>query len=238
MGGASMSRENVRTAAIYARFSNDELQKQRSIDDQVALCCDIAKRQQINVVATFSDRGKSSATLVDRDGLLEMMNAAKARRFDVLIVESLDRLSRDQEDLPGLFKRVTFFEIEILTANEGVATPIHVGLRGMYGAMFLKDLGDKVRRGHSGRVREGKFPGATPYGYRRVLGKPGEREIDPEQANVVLRIFKEYAAGRSPRAIAAGLTADGILSPNGGPWNYAWLMGGASPRGRRGWLLG
>jgi site-specific DNA recombinase len=219
-----------RTAAIYARFSNDELQKQRSIDDQVALCRDLATRQQIKVVATFFDRGKSSATLFDRDGLVEMMAAARARRFDVLIVESLDRLSRDQEDLSGLFKRLTFFEVEILTANEGVATPIHVGLRGMYGAMFLKDLGDKVRRGHSGRVREGKLPGATPYGYRRVPGKPGEREIDPEQAAVVRRIYKEYIAGRSPRALAAGLTADGIPSPSGGRWNFEGLIGG-SPRG-------
>jgi DNA invertase Pin-like site-specific DNA recombinase len=226
-----MSTAKIRTAAIYARFSNDELQKQRSIDDQVALCRDVASRQQMKVVATFSDRGKSSATLFDRDGLLEMMGAAKAHRFDVVIVESLDRLSRDQEDLPGLFKRLTFFEVEMLTANEGVATPIHVGLRGMYGAMFLKDLGDKVRRGHSGRVREGKFPGATPYGYRRVLGKPGEREIDPERAAVVRRIFKEYVDGRSPRAIAAGLAADGIPSPSGGRfWNFGALIGG-SPRG-------
>jgi site-specific DNA recombinase len=79
-------------------------------------------------------------------------------------------------------------------------------------------------------VREGKFPGATPYGYRRVLGKPGEREIDSEHAAVVRRIFQEYINGRSPRAIAAGLNADGIPSPNGGRWNFEGLIGG-SPRG-------
>jgi site-specific DNA recombinase len=236
--GTMNNRTKVRTAAIYARFSNDELQRQRSIGDQIALCSDLAKRQPIEIVATFCDRGKSSATLFDRDGLFEMMAAAKARSFDVLIVESLDRLSRDPEDLSGLFKRLTFFEVEILTANEGVATPIHVGLRGMVGAMFLKDLGDKVRRGHSGRVREGKFPGATPYGYRRVLGKPGEREIDSEQAAVVRRIFLEYIDGRSPRTIAAGLTADGIPSPKGGRWNFEGLISGNARGSGKGGLIG
>jgi len=39
-------------AAIYARFSSD-LQSDRSIDDQVALCRDIAARNGAAVVATF-----------------------------------------------------------------------------------------------------------------------------------------------------------------------------------------
>jgi site-specific DNA recombinase len=119
------------------------------------------------------------------------MTTAKARKFDVVIVESLDRLSRDQADLAMTFKRLKFYDIEIRTVNEGATTDIHVGLRGMFGAMFLKDLGAKVKRGHDGRVREGLFPGAVTYGYDRVLGKPGERVINPDQAKVIRRIFKE-----------------------------------------------
>ena len=68
----------------------------------------------------------------------------------------------------------------------------------------------------AGAYAKDKFPGATPYCYRRVLGKPGEREIDPERTSVVRRIFKEYVDGRSPHAIAAGLAADGIPLPSGG----------------------
>ena len=84
-----------------------------------------------------------------------------------------------------------------------IAVAFFIGIRGLVSSLFLSDLGAKVRRGHAGRVREGKFPGAVTYGYRTVEGKPGEREINPEQAKVVRRIFTEYAAGRSPRAIAS-----------------------------------
>jgi hypothetical protein len=102
-------------------------------------------------------------------------------------------------------------------------------------ALFRKDLGDKVRRHHSGRAREGKFAGALTYGYRLIPGKPGEREIDQDQAKVVLRIFTEFASGRSASKIAADLTREGIPSPSGGAhWNHQTFVGGTM--GRRGMI--
>lgn len=221
----------TKRAALYARFSSD-LQKDRSIEDQFALCRTHAQREALEVVATFADRAKSGATLFDRPHLWELMQAAKRKEFDVLVVESLDRLSRDQEDLPGIHKRLEFAGVKIFTCNEGQTTKMHIGIRSLVSSLFLTDLGAKVRRGHAGRVREGKFPGAITFGYRSVPGKPGEREIDPEQAKVVLRIFTEYAEGRSPRTIAADLTRDGIPTPTGkGAWNHQSFIGGRLARG-------
>jgi site-specific DNA recombinase len=113
-----------------------------------------------------------------------------------------------------------------------VATDIHIGLRGMFGAMFLKDLAAKVRRGHFGRVREGLVPGIVAYGYERVLGKPGERVVNQEEAAVVRRIFTEYANGTSPRAIALGLTRDKIPSPSGDKgWSHQSFTSGGGKSG-------
>jgi DNA invertase Pin-like site-specific DNA recombinase len=216
-----------KTAVIYARFSSD-LQKDRSIDDQVTLCEQIARRAGYRVAQVFSDRAKSGASMFERDGLLAMMTAAKKRGFDAVISESLSRLSRDQEDTAAIFKRLRFNDIKIFDQN-GEVGDIHVGVGGIVNSMFLKNLGDSVRRHHSGRAREGKFPGALTFGYRRVPGKPGEREIDPEQAAIVRRIFTEYADGKPARQIAADLTAEGIPSPGGGKhWNHqtfvAWTL--------------
>jgi site-specific DNA recombinase len=68
----------MKTAVLYARFSSD-LQKDRSIDDQLAICRDLAKREEIKVGPSFADRAKSGASLFERDGLLELMAAAKRR---------------------------------------------------------------------------------------------------------------------------------------------------------------
>jgi site-specific DNA recombinase len=222
-------------AAIYARYSSD-LQNDRSCDDQFHMARSYAERDGLQVVATFADRARSGASFLDRDGLLDLMQAAKLGRFDVLLVESLDRLSRDQEDLAGLFKRLNFFNVEIRTLNEGVATSVHVGLRGLVGQLFLADLGQKVRRGHVGRVRDGKIPGSIAYGYRRIAGKPGEVEIDPEASAIVRRIFTEYASGKSPKLIAVDLTADGVPAPRGGAWTHHAFVGGRGKGQKKGFV--
>ncbi|MGY4433967.1 site-specific DNA recombinase [Bradyrhizobium sp. F1.13.1] len=222
-----------KAAVAYARFSSD-LQRDRSIDDQLALCESIARQHGYRIVKVYHDRAKSGSSMFERDGLLELMKSTKTAKFDAVICESLDRLSRDQEDLAGLFKRLKFREIKIVT-SDGEANDISVGVRGIVGSMFLTDLGNKVRRGHNGRVREGKFPGAVTFGYSRVLGKPGERQIHPEHSAIVLRVFREYASGKTTREIAAGLTRDGIPTPSGGKfWNHQTFTGGRG--GKRGMI--
>lgn len=211
-------------AAIYARFSTD-LQHERSIDDQVALCRDYASRNGLAVVSVFSDRARSGASVFGRDGLLNLMDAARAGAFRVVIVEALDRLSRDQEDLPGLWKRLTFLGVEIRAVHEGRADAIQIGVRGLVGALFLQDLAHKVRRGMSGRVREGLSAGGRAYAYRPVPGKPGELVIVEEEARIVRRIFDAYVAGATPREIAGRLNRDGVPPPRGKWWNASTING-------------
>lgn len=204
----------TRTAVVYARFSSD-MQRDTSIDDQVTLCRQIAMRHGLEITKIYTDRAKSAASMFDRDGLLELMTQAKEGLFGFVICESLDRLSRDQEDTAGIHKRLTFNGVKIIT-NEGPVEKIHVGVRGIVGAMFLDDLAQKVRRHHDARAREGIIPGCMPYGYRQKPGgRKGEPEIHPEQAEIVRRFFTEYAEGKSPRDIALDLTRDGIATPGG-----------------------
>ena len=99
-------------------------------------------------------------------------------------------------------------------------------------ALFLKDLADKTRRGIRGRVELGKSGGGLCYGYqvRRVisLGDPaatGDREIVQVQAEVIRRIFRDYAAGVSPKALTKRLNGERCSGPNGKPWNPSTIHG-------------
>jgi len=102
----------MKKAAIYARFSTD-LQNERSIEDQVALCRNYAAREGMNVTEVYEDRARSGGSILGRDGLLRLMDRARDRSFEVIVVEALDRLSRDTEDLAGIHKRPSFLSIEI-----------------------------------------------------------------------------------------------------------------------------
>ena len=177
----------------------------------------------------FADLAISGATR-NRPGLNSLLE--RAGEFDVLVAESLDRLSRDQEDIASIYKRLRFAGVRIVTLSEGEISELHIGLKGTMGALFLKDLGEKARRGQIGRVAQGRIPGGLSYGYRRVvkLGSNGEperglREIDEEEAAVVRRTFREYLAGRSPRAIAQTLNEEGVPSPSGKEWRANTING-------------
>jgi site-specific DNA recombinase len=95
-----------------------------SIEDQIAVCRELARRENLNVVTTFEDRARSGASIFNRDGLLALMEQSQAGAFDVLIVEALDRLSRDMEDLAGIHKRLTFRDIEIRAVHDGIADTV------------------------------------------------------------------------------------------------------------------
>jgi DNA invertase Pin-like site-specific DNA recombinase len=218
------------SAVIYARYSSD-LQREASIEDQARLCREFAKREGLRVSATYSDSGISGASLM-RPGIQKLLRDARGHKFTVVIAEALDRLSRDLSDVAGLFKQLSFEGIRLVTLSEGEISELHVGLKGTMNQLFLKDLALKTHRGLSGRVQAGKSGGGNSYGYdvvRRVdaNGEPvrGDRRINEDQAAIVRRIFTDYAAGISPRAIAKQLNADDVPSPSGKGWGPSTIHG-------------
>jgi DNA invertase Pin-like site-specific DNA recombinase len=215
--------------AIYARYSSDN-QRDASIADQFRVCREFATRHQWHVANEYSDHAISGATLL-RPGFQAMMQSALRKDVDVVLAESLDRFSRDQEDTAGLFKRLTFAGVSIVTLAEGDITFLHIGLKGTMNAMFLKELADKTRRGLRGRIENGRSGGGLCYGYRVVRRfengavTTGEREVSEQEAAVVRRIFRDDAAGASPKAIAKALNVEAILGPQGALWNPSTIHG-------------
>jgi len=219
-------------AVTYARYSTD-LQREASIEDQVRVCRQRIDREGWTLVATYSDAATSGASRL-RPGYQRLLEDARAGGFDVVVAEALDRLSRDQEDIAGLYKQLRFHGVRILTLAEGEISELHVGLKGTMNALFLKDLAAKTHRGLEGRVREGRSGGGLCYGYDVVRehdarGEPihGGRRVNAAEAEVVRRIFREFTAGKAPRVIARGLNADRVSGPRGRPWSDTTIRGHA-----------
>ncbi|MBN9678748.1 recombinase family protein [Salipiger bermudensis] len=214
-------------AALYARYSSDN-QRDASIEDQLRICRARAEREGWTIIDSYTDRAISGASLL-RPGVQELISDALKGRFDVILAESLDRLSRDQEDIAGLYKRMRFAGVSIVTLSEGEVSELHIGLKGTMGALFLKDLADKTRRGLRGRVEKGRSGGGLCYGYDVIRTTDpddrGEREINPAEANVVRRIFRDYLSGQSSRTIAMTLNREGISGPQGKEWGPSTIHG-------------
>lgn len=221
-------------AALYARFSTDN-QSAASIADQLRACRAHADRLGAVIVAEFEDAAISGQAMANRPGVRALMAAARAGRLDVVIAEHTDRLSRRGSQGWEIFEDLEAIGVSIDTVQEGRVTDVHVGVSSMMSALMIKGVAAKTRRGLEGVVRSGRSGGGLSYGYRirreyDAGGEPvrGLREIDQDQALVVRRIFRAYAAGQGPRAIAASLNADQVSGPTGGPWNASTIAGNAA----------
>jgi site-specific DNA recombinase len=219
-------------AIIYARYSS-ELQSDRSVEDQVRSCRDSIERHGWSYLHAYVDRAASGASAL-RPGYQKLLEDARADRFDLVVAEALDRLSRDQADTANLYKHLTFWGIRIMTLAEGEITELHVGLKGTMNALFLKDLAHKTRWGLRGRIEIGRSGGGLCYGYD-VVGEnttdgksnAGARRINEPQAQVIRQVFRWFASGRSPRRIALDLNRAGVPAPGGAGWGASTINGNA-----------
>ncbi len=221
----------ITRVGLYARYSSDN-QREASLEDQFRLCREHAAREGWEIAGVYQDAGISGSSTILRPGIQKLVRDAQCGKVDVVLAEALDRISRDQADVATLYKHLKFAGVPIVTLAEGTISELHVGLKGTMNALFLKDLAMKTRRGLRGRVEAGKSGGGLCYGYRVVKkfderGETlrGDREIAPSEAEIIRRIFKEFAAGTSPRAIAKKLNGQRIAGPEGKQWNDTTIRG-------------
>lgn len=210
--------------AAYARYSTDR-QREASLEDQLRNCRNYAARQGWPAPVAFTDAAITGARN-DRPGYRALL--ARITEFDVVIVDDISRLARDNIETQKAVRRLTFHGVRLIGVSDGVDTArkshkADVGLRGLMSELYIDELAEKVHRGLTGRALDGASAGGLPYGYQ-IAGK-GLRTIHPAEAVIVRRIFSEYIAGTSPRDIVGSLNRDRVPSPRGGTWVLTAIRG-------------
>ncbi|MEQ8209475.1 MAG: recombinase family protein [Lacipirellulaceae bacterium] len=202
--------------ATYSRFST-AMQDERSIIDQQDKCNECARREglQVDPRYQFFDKGTSGAS-PDRAGFDAMMQAARAGEINVLIFESLSRLSRDlMQSLNTLSELVEARQIRVIAIDDNIDTAsgtpwkLPALINGFLNEQYLEILRKQVLRGLRGTAKAGFAVGDHCYGYDTVEAsdpavqrtcknaKPlKEYVINAEQAKWVRKIFHWFAVER------------------------------------------
>jgi DNA invertase Pin-like site-specific DNA recombinase len=162
-------------------------------------------------------------SLEHRHVLSELVTCAERHEYDVLLVATLDRLSRDQVEQLYVKRLLQRFGVTVVSAagetnGEGAIGELVERLIGAVHDFDRKRVLERLRAGKVQGRRLGRVvDGYGPYGYRQAGA--GKLEIVEEQAEVVRRIFREAKTGLGPGPIARGLNDDGVSGPRGGQWN-------------------
>jgi site-specific DNA recombinase len=202
-------------AVTYSRFSTDR-QNESSIADQERVCGEYAEGQGWQVSERYSDQGISGAALGNRPGVLRLQEAALGRRFDVLLVTDLSRLSRSNGDLSKLIDRLVSKGIRVIGVQDGYDSTrkghkLQAGLSGIIGEAFREMIRDRTYTALESRAKEQRPTGGKTYGF------DSSGAIIEAEAVVVRGIFGRFSTGASCRTIAAELNARAVASP-GSTW--------------------
>lgn len=225
-------------AGLYGRYSSDN-QRRTSTEDQLRNARAIATRESLEVVGEYADDETSGSVPMERrEAGARLMRDANAGVFDVIIIEALDRFSRDLVDQERMVRRLEHHGIRIISYTDGYDTR-HEGrefmrqIRGSVNEERLREIGKKTHRGLDGQVVRGFHAGGISYGYdTSVVGYDAKGEpighrllVNETEAEQVRWIFERYAEGWSCQKIAFDLNRRSVPSPRGGTWAVSALYG-------------
>jgi site-specific DNA recombinase len=213
---------------VYCRVSTDGQEREgTSLTTQLDACRAHAAARGWQVVAEYQETGSGFTRDGDKRPLLaEVRQLVTARRVDVLLCYALDRLSRRQVDVAILAEECDDHGVRLNFVTEEFeksAVGEFVRSAKAFAAEFERE---KIReRTHLGRRARATGVNGEPgkplpaqratYGYVWVDDKKSRLVENPVTSTIVRRMFREAANGVSLNRIAAGLTADGILTPTG-----------------------
>lgn len=193
----------MKRAIRYLRFSqvgqsNSSIERQELYTDQWL------KVNGVELVDTFIDRGKSAKTF-DRPDFIKLQQfiAKHFRHVDYLLVDQLDRFSRDAGEAMSMVKNLQRkYNIQVVSVSEGITfdydTPgsfFRAGLQLLLAEEDNINRSIKVRGGlYTAKAKEGRYVYShAPFGYK----KEGERKqrrlvIDEREAPIIRYIFEAY----------------------------------------------
>ena len=205
-------------AVIYARYSPGSRQTEQSIEGQMRDCYAFCQREDLQVVGEYIDRG-ITGRYDDRPEFQRMVQDAKKKQFDYIVVWKLDRFARNRYDSAVYKHKLREAGVRVLSAmeniGEGDESIILEAVLEASAEYYSRDVAKKVTRGLRESAMKGTSVGArAPFGYK-VVKK--HYCIDEEKAPLVKWMFEQYAAGVSKKEIIAELNRRGVRTYRGNP---------------------
>jgi DNA invertase Pin-like site-specific DNA recombinase len=151
-----------------------------------------------------------------------LWDAIQAHEIDGVVIDVLDRLSRDEGDQGAFYHHADRYGVTVELASQDYdETEQGRTMRfiaGLHARMEHADIRRRTQRGRKARVAAGKLmTGAWPlYGYVWDDPERGGRSyyvIDPETGHIVVRIFTAVADGVPIRRLARELEQEGVPTP-------------------------
>lgn len=203
--------------ATYARFSSNNQREESIMSQQRHMHKYIAQKGYL-LVEEYVDEALTG-TNTNRPAFKKMIDDAKQHKFDVVIVQKMDRFARSVYDTLDVKKQLLMYGVTIESViDKFESTPegdlqqiIQLGINEYYS----KNLAREVMKGLSENAYQAKHNGGIPlYGYD-VDPETKKYIINEHEAGAVRIIFNKIIQGFSYRELAEYLNLLGYRTKIG-----------------------
>ncbi len=221
--GSSAAKEEVKRlrVAAYCRVSTDNEEQASSYETQIAHYREfISANPEWELVDVYADEGISATSTKGRERFNAMIEDCKNGKIDMIFTKSISRFARNTVDCLNYIRMLKEMNIPVFFEKESINTMDSKGevlltIMASLAQQESESLSKNVKIGIQYRFQQGK----VMVNARCFLGYDKDEEgrlvINPEQAEIVKRIFREFLEGKSCKKIAQGLEHDGILTSRG-----------------------
>lgn len=209
--------------AAYCRVSTDKADQLNSLETQKKFFVEYAEKTGHTLVRLYADEGLSGTKVKHRREFQRMMAEAELGMFDQLVVKDISRLARNTVDLLQSVRRLKARGIQMLflTANMDSMGDSEFVLT-MYGALAQEEsanMSKRIKFGKRVNAERGKVPNLV-YGYDKTIGDYFSLTVNPEEADIVRKIYDWYIQdGFGAGKIADTLNRQGLRTKRGRAWN-------------------
>lgn len=208
----------------YARVSTDNDKQGESLENQMNYYENlITTNPEYEFVGIFADRGITGTT-ENRPEFQRMLDLCRSGKIDLIITKSISRFARNTTVMLETVRELKGIGVEVRFEKENINTLSGDGeLMLTVLSSFAEEESRNVSENLKWRYRKKFENGELVINTNRFLGydkdENGGLVINPDEAEVVKRIYSECLAGNGVFKIAKILDSDGVQTVTGAKWN-------------------
>lgn len=205
----------MKNAAIYCRVSTeDQAREGYSLGEQLEKLKDLCKFRNYNVYRVYEDAGISAKDMDHRPEFKKMLEDVKNKKVNVIVSYKLDRLTRSVRDLETLISELEKYDCSLECAMDDINTStangrFFVRMLTVLSQLEIERVSERTKFGLVGAIKDGHIPVRKTLGFMRDNKK---LIINPNESDIVLRIFDLYLKGNSYQRIANIFNKENVLN--------------------------
>lgn len=202
----------------YIRVSTEQQAAEGiSLDNQRQRIEAYCSYRSFDLAEIIEDAGVSGGKNRSRAGFIDLLDRIEAGDVDVVVLYSLERLSRDMLTLLALERLLDERDVELHTVEGAVdtATPdgwMSFAMKSFLGEMERRQIRYRTKRAMQHKKSQGAVVGAVPFGYRR---EGDALVIDAGEQVIIETANRLYGQGIKLADICKELGAIGFTTRSG-----------------------